>query len=114
MSARPLAHAGVFALAALVLAWYGVFAPTTVIPPWLSLTTMLLPLLPVLALILLRHPKAAFWGGVVSLFYFSHGAMEAWTSPEVRAWALVEVALSLLVILAASWDGMRARFAAKR
>lgn len=110
MNATRIAHASLFALAALFIAWYGVFAPSVLFPRWFTLGVMLIPLLPVLGLVVAGHRKAAFWGGVLSMFYFSHGVMEAWTSPEVRALALAEVVLSLAVIIGASWDGMRARF----
>ena len=54
--------------------------------------------------------KPAFWSGMVALLWFSHGVMVAWSRPAERELALVEVALSLVVVLAASLPGLRARF----
>ena len=57
--------------------------------------------------------RAAFWAGVLALFWFSHGVMVAWSEPGQRAFALVEVLLALVVVYASSIDGMRARFGRK-
>lgn len=54
--------------------------------------------------------RAAFWAGVLALFWFSHGVMVAWTRPPERLFAWLEIALSLLVIGASSWAGLQARF----
>ena len=58
--------------------------------------------------------RAAFWAGVLALFWFSHGVMVAWTRPPERLLAWLEIALSLLVIGASSWAGLRARFGRRR
>ncbi|WP_372018890.1 DUF2069 domain-containing protein [Pseudoxanthomonas sp. 10H] len=104
----PLRLAGValLALAALFVAWFHddrhavaallVFA----VPPLL------------LAVPTLRGGRrAAFWAGVLALFWFSHGVMVAWTRPGEALFAWGEIVLSLLVIGATSWNGLRARFA---
>jgi uncharacterized membrane protein len=54
--------------------------------------------------------RAAFWAGVLALGWFSHGVMLAWSEPGVRGWALLVVALSVAIILAANLPGLRARF----
>src|SRR3546814_15249629 len=54
--------------------------------------------------------KSAFWAGVLALFWFSHGVMIAWSHPDQAGWAWAEIALSLVVIVAGSWPGLRARF----
>ncbi len=54
--------------------------------------------------------KAAFWAGVLGLFWFSHGVMVAWSHPADAGWAWAEIVLSLVVIVAGSWPGLRARF----
>mgnify|MGYP003587429911 CR=1 FL=1 len=59
-------------------------------------------------------PRAAFWAGVLALFWFSHGVMVAWTRPPERLLAWLEIALALLVIGASSWAGLRARFGRRR
>jgi len=54
--------------------------------------------------------KAAFWAGVFGLFWFSHGVMVAWSHPDDAGWAWAEIVLSVVVIVAGSWPGLRARF----
>ena len=58
--------------------------------------------------------RAAFWAGVLALFWFSHGVMVAWTRPPERLFAWLEIVLSLVVVGAASWPGLRARFGKRR
>ena len=68
------------------------------------------PLLIAIALVL-RMRSAAFWAGVFSLGWFSYGVMEAWTlAGSARGFALGVVALSLVIVAASSWGGMKARF----
>ena len=55
------------------------------------------------------RPAARFWSGVMALFYFCHGIAEAWAVPGNQLAGLVEAALSVLVVLASSWAGLRAR-----
>lgn len=58
--------------------------------------------------------KAGFWASVLALGWFSHGVMSAWSHPETRWLALIEIALALLVIFSASLPGLRARFGKRR
>ena len=61
--------------------------------------------------VLLRLRGAALWAGIFALGWFSYGVMEAWTlAGHARVYALAIVALALLVVGAASWNGMTARF----
>ena len=55
-----------------------------------------------------------FWASVLALGWFSHGVMSAWSHPETRWLALIEIALALLVIFSASLPGLRARFGKRR
>jgi uncharacterized membrane protein len=105
---------GVFALLALQIMWHFVLAPPLTIPAWLITSLFALPLLPVCFLVLIKHRTFAFWGGAIALFYFSHGVMEAWTDRMIWQLGLAEALLSIWVIMASSWDGMKARFATKR
>ena len=57
---------------------------------------------------------AGFWSGVCALAWFSHAVMVAWTRPPERGFAFAAIALSLVVIFAASLPGLRARFAKRR
>jgi uncharacterized membrane protein len=59
-------------------------------------------------------PRAGFLAGVCALLWFSHGVMTAWASAGQRGFALAEIALALVVVYAASIEGIRARFHGKR
>ena len=85
------------ALTALQLVWHAWLLPPQTVPLWLVLALTLIPLLlPVLALRDAR--RALLWVGIVSLFYFCHGIAEAWSAPEARWLAVIEVTLTLLLI----------------
>jgi uncharacterized membrane protein len=73
-----------------------------------------LPPLLLLVGVMRGSPKAAFWAGVLGLFWFSHGVMEAWTLIAERAYALTEVVLAIVIIMASSWPGVSARFGKKK
>ena len=45
---------------------------------------------------------------------FCHGVMLAWSEPALRWLALAETLLASLLVVSASWDGLRARSAARR
>ncbi|MDE1958331.1 MAG: DUF2069 domain-containing protein [Xanthomonadaceae bacterium] len=108
MNLRRMAFAAWALLAVLQVAWHGLLLPPTRMPVVIALGFSLLPLaLPLLAM---RRPqRALFWAGLVSLLYFSHGVMEAWSAPAERGPALVEIALSVLLIAALGIDARRNR-----
>ena len=97
--------ATLLALATLYAAW---FAPTP--DPRVALAVFAVPP----AILALAHWRgrrsAAFWAGVLALAWFSHGVMVAWTRPPERGLALAETGLALVVVVASSWPGLRARF----
>ena len=108
MSRKPLALA-LLALTALYALW---FARDTHV-----LAALLVFVLPpaLLALAAWRGwPRAGFVAGVFALLWFSHGVMLAWSEPAERAYAFVEIVLSLVVVYASSIDGIRARLGNKR
>jgi len=108
-AAEHVLVAALLLLAGVYAAWFG-----TRVSPWAALAVFALP--PAcLAVARLRGSRTAgFWASVLALFWFSHGIMVAWTRPPERGFALAEVGLAVVIILAASLPGMRARFAAKR
>ncbi|MBT2747800.1 MULTISPECIES: DUF2069 domain-containing protein [unclassified Lysobacter] len=61
----------------------------------------------------LRSRLAAYWAGVLALFWFCHGVMLAWSSPAERGYAWIELTLALVVIFAANLAGVKARFGKK-
>lgn len=86
-----------FALIALQWVWHGWLIPPQTIPTWLVLAITVAPLLlPLLALRNLR--RALLWVGILSLFYFCHGVAELWSAPAERWLAIVEIALTFLLI----------------
>ncbi|GGD43309.1 DUF2069 domain-containing protein [Pseudoxanthomonas indica] len=71
---------------------------------------------PLLCLIgvLLKRRQAGFWAGVLGLFWFAHGVMVAYSRPAEALFAWLEIVLSLVIVLTASWPGLSARFGRKR
>lgn len=119
MRARPstlqrAAIASVFAIWLLHVLWHGWLLPVPDGIFWLVMTLAALPGLPCAIACLRRRPSAAFWAGFAGLFYFCHGVMEAWASPQLKLLGWTEIALALLATLGSSWQGMRARLASKR
>jgi uncharacterized membrane protein len=114
MSARAVAHGAAWLLFGLLLAWHLALQPPLQMPRWLAALLHAAPLLPALVLFLRGARAAPFWAAVAALVLFSHGVTEAWSEPGVRALAAAEVALSVVLVVAASWDGLRARLARRR
>jgi uncharacterized membrane protein len=75
-----------------------------------ALAVFALPPLLLLIGVLRGSARAAFWSGVLGLFWFCHGVMLAWDRAAGRGYALAEIALALAIIVAASWPGLRTRF----
>lgn len=111
--ARIAGAAAMIALAALIVAWHLALAPPARVPPWLAIALHSAVLWPGLVLLARQRRIALFAGALAALVLFCHGVMEAWSAPAVRGAALTEAALSVLVIVGASLDGLRARFAKK-
>ena len=98
---------GLFGLCALFLFWFAREG-------WPTLLLFAGPPL-LLGLLAWRGGQlAAFWAGVLALAWFSHGVMVAWSRPLEAGLATIEIVLALLVILAASLPGLRARFGGRR
>lgn len=107
MKRKPLAVA-LLALAALFVLW---FARDEHV-----LTGLLVFASPPLLLAITAWrgwPRAGFVAGVLALFWFSHGVMQAWSEPVGRGFALGEIVLALAVVYTACIDGIRARFGRK-
>ena len=95
--------AGLFGLAALFAFWFSTAGWPTLL--WFCGLPLLL-----VVLNWSGGQKPAFWAGVCSLGWFSHGIMVAWSRPAERELALIEVALALVVFAGATLPGLRARF----
>ena len=94
-----------FALAALFALWFRGDRHYTAV-----LLVFVLPPLLALAGVLRGSARAAFWAGVLALFWFSHGVMVAWSRPAEAGYAWMEIVLALVVVLASSWPGLRNKF----
>ncbi|MCL1558831.1 hypothetical protein A7D16_03405 [Xanthomonas nasturtii] len=103
-----LLSAALLALAALFAVWFH-DDPR----PLAALIVFVLPaaLTGVLAV---RSARARFWAGVFALGWFSHGVMAAWSQPQARALAWLELLLALAVVGLVGGPGMAARFGGKR
>lgn len=104
MSARALGFAVWAALIALHGAWVFWIAPPANGAIGLALALTIAPLLlPLLAL--RRGPRRALlWVGMLCLFYFCHGVVAAWGEPRARLPALIEIALTLVMIGTLGWE----------
>ena len=87
---------GYLGLWILLPAWYAWLAPSAVLPLALVLGFLLLPLAFALPGMLRGKVYTYAWSSLLSLAYFGHGVVEAWTFPGERLYGLAEVALSLL------------------
>lgn len=58
---------------------------------------------------LLGGRLSRFWAGVLALFWFSHGVMEAWSETATRMHGLTLLALALLVVFTVAWPALAAR-----
>ena len=79
----------------LQLLWHGLWHPTPGLSTGLVLAAALLPLCALLPAALHSMRRVLLVGGIVSLLYFSHGVMEAWSNPEVRVLALLEILFAI-------------------
>ncbi len=113
MTSKTLAWFAVSALLLLQILWHAVLAPPREVSGWLYAGFFCLPMLPALWLLSRESRVAALVAAIAALIYFSHGVMEAMSAATQRTLALTEIALSVIIIVAASWDGMRGRFRKK-
>nr|WP_298150109.1 DUF2069 domain-containing protein [uncultured Pseudoxanthomonas sp.] len=70
---------------------------------------------PVLLMIgvMARRRSAAFWSGVLALFWFAHAVMVAWSRPAEAGFAWAGIVLSVGIVLATSWPAFAKRFGRK-
>jgi uncharacterized membrane protein len=93
--------------------WHaGLQPPQRLAPAWVA-AWFCLPLALPLWLYLRGSRRAGFWSGVLALFYFAFGVMEAWTDARARWLGIVQALLSALLVMVASQPGLRARFRRK-
>lgn len=90
-----VALGGYFGLLALLVAWLGWISPPRALPISVALFLMTVPLLFPIRGLLHGRPYTFAWSSFLSLIYFIHGVVEAYSSPEDRYLALLEILLSL-------------------
>lgn len=90
-----VAICGYFGLIGLILAWQGWISPPRALPVSVALFLLLVPLLFPLRGILYGRAYTFAWASFLSMIYFIHGVVEAYSSPEDRWLALAEVLLSI-------------------
>lgn len=108
-SHRTVLCALLAALAVLYLAWFAGDEHFLA-----ALLVFVLPIALMLAAVTAGGAKAPFWAAVLGLLLFCHGVMTAWSEPGQRGFALATTALSVALVFAATWPGVRARFARGR
>lgn len=96
---RRIGFAAWGALALLQIVWHAWLLLPTRMPVAVALLIALLPL--ALPLLYWRTPaRALLLAGMISLFYFCHGVAEAYAAPGERVFAMIEIVLAVIVILA--------------
>jgi len=90
-----LALFGYFGIMLLLPVWYGWLAPPSVLPPRVALIVLGLPLFAPLRGLLHARSYTVAWSLFLSVIYFTHGVVEAYSDSGARWLALTEVALSL-------------------
>lgn len=98
------AVAALIALLALQLTWHAWLAPPK---PGLLMPTLVLAIAPLLFSLWMAAKslrRGVLIGGMVCLFYFSHGVSELWSGAAPRWPAAAEIALALVVVFALGWE----------
>ena len=108
-ASRIVLGVALFALSVLFSLWYHDSSLRVAAMVFFTLPPLLL-----LVGVLRGNAKASFWAGVFGLFWFSHGVMEAYAAPHVRTFALLEIFLALVIVVASSWPGLSGRFSKKK
>lgn len=95
---RWLTLLGYALLILLLVLWYGVWSPSS-LPVGLVLFFLLLPLsFPLLGMLRGKVYTHA-WMSMLILLYLVHGIGEAWSTPEDRLYASLEILLSLIIYI---------------
>jgi len=98
-----LALGSFFGLFALLMLWHTRLSPSTHFPTALILIVVVFPLLLPLRGLLYGRLKSCTWVCYLSLFYLTHGIVEAYTSPTEFYYALLEIVFSLLLCTGAGF-----------
>ena len=83
--------------------WHTQFAPSVRFPVALVLLVTVTPLLLPMRGLLHGNTKSCAWAAYVSLIYFIHGSAEAYVNSAERLYAMLEIVLSLMLFLGATF-----------
>lgn len=92
-----LALSGFFGLFGLLMLWHTVLSPPVKLPVALVLLFTVTPLLLPMRGVLNANRKSCAWAAYLSLFYFTHGAIETYSNVHDRLYAIIELLLSLFL-----------------
>lgn len=96
---RRIGFAAWAALALLQIVWHAWLLPPAQMPVAVALLFALVPL--AIPLVYWRTPaRALLLAAMICLFYFCHGVAEAYVAPQERVFAIIEIVLAVVVILA--------------
>jgi len=98
-----IALTGFFGLFILLMLWNTILSPSQHLPVVLILLFTVTPLLIPFRGLLNANLKSCTWMSYLSLFYFTHGVAEAYTTPSEFYYALLEVFFSLLLCAGSSF-----------
>jgi uncharacterized membrane protein len=96
-----LTLAGYFGTLVLLVVWYAWAAPSPLLPVSLVLLVLVLPLFAPLRGLLHGRRYTIAWSCFLAVCYFTHGVMEAYSSPLTRHLGLLEVTFTSVWFLAA-------------
>ncbi len=88
---------GFFGLFILLMLWNTILVPSKHMPVAIVLLLTVTPLLIPLMGMLNGNMKSCTWMCYLSLFYFTHGVAEAYTTPAEFYYAILEIIFSLLL-----------------
>ena len=74
-------------------AWFGWLAPPELVPAWMAIAVMGLPLLLLLPFVWRLNKEALVIAGCVLLVHFCLAVSEAWANPAARVPAVIQVVL---------------------
>ena len=101
MSLR-IGFAALIALTLLEVIWHAWLLPGSSISATLIVTALPAAFCVLLCTRNLR--RGVLVGGMLCLLYFAHGVSSAYSEPDARVLAFIEIALALTVIGALGWD----------
>ncbi len=93
--ARVITLVGYLGIWGLLPVWQLWLGPSEPLPPYI-MAALLAPLVFPLKGLLAGRPYTYAWSTLVALIYFGHGVGEAWTLPQERICAGMEIILSTL------------------